>query len=99
VLANLRRLFAASHDLHGLAWVLALRTGIPGVPSTERMERATVLAALGRFDEAAVELDKLADLEEEGAPAFHHPSQGPAADVVAAPELRARAARLRARLN
>ena len=99
VLANLRRLFAASHDLQGLAWVLALRTGIPGVPSTERMERATVLAALGRFDEAAVELDRLADLEEEGAPAFHHPSQGPAADVVAAPELRARAARLRARLN
>ena len=99
VLANLRRLFAASHDLHGLAWVLALRTGIPGVPSTERMERATVLAALGRFDEAAVELDRLADLEEDGSPAFHHPSQGPAADVVAAPELRARAARLRARLN
>jgi regulator of sirC expression with transglutaminase-like and TPR domain len=99
VLANLRRLFAASHDLHGLDWVLALRTGIPGVPSTERMERATVLAALGRFDAAAAELDRLADLEEDGAPAFHHPSQGPAADVVAAPELRARAARLRARLN
>jgi regulator of sirC expression with transglutaminase-like and TPR domain len=99
VLANLRRLFAASNDLHRLDWVLALRTGIPGVPSTERMERATVLAALGRFDEAAAELDRLADLEQDGSPAFHHPSQGPAADVVAAPELRARAARLRARLN
>ena len=100
VLANLRRVFAAAHDLHGLEWVLALRTGIPGVPDAARMERATVLAALGRYDAAAAELDRLADLTEDTSPGFrHHPSQGPAADVVAAPELRARAARLRARLN
>jgi regulator of sirC expression with transglutaminase-like and TPR domain len=101
VLANLRRVFAAAHDLHGLEWVLELRTGIPGVPGTERMERATVLAALGRYDVAASELDRLADLGERGDPPTtrHHPAQGPAADVLEPTELRARAARLRARLN
>jgi regulator of sirC expression with transglutaminase-like and TPR domain len=100
VLANLRRLFAEARDLHGLDWVLELRAGIPGVPGTERMERATVLAALGRYDAAASELDRLADLEERTAPVIRrHPSQGTDADEVPAPELRARAARLRARLN
>jgi len=86
VLANLRRVFAETSDLNSLDWVLASRSGIPGVPSAERAERANVLAALGRFDEAARELERVA------------PS-GPADDGFTAAELRARAARWRARLN
>ena len=96
VLANLRRVFADAGDLHSLEWVLALRTGIPGVPVTERAERATVLAALGRYDEAASELDRVADTSErrwaDGLGASDR-------DTVTADDLRARAARWRARLN
>jgi regulator of sirC expression with transglutaminase-like and TPR domain len=60
VLANLRSVFAAADDLVSLASVLELRSAIPGVPAAERAERSAVLAALGRFDEAAAELDRLA---------------------------------------
>jgi len=100
VLANLRAVFAESRDLHSLEWVLRLRLAIPGVPVQERVERATVLSALGRYDEAAIELDRLAETVEAldpGRPS-HHPSAAsdPSADAA---ELRARAARLRARLN
>lgn len=105
VLANLRQLFAGTQDLRSLDWVLELRLGIPGVPARERSERSSVLAALGRYDEAARELERLACLEEAGAlapppGASRHPSGGPAggADDIAT-ELRSRAARLRARLN
>jgi regulator of sirC expression with transglutaminase-like and TPR domain len=100
VLANLRAVFARSRDLHSLEWVLRLRIAIPGVPAQERVERATVLAALGRYDEAAVELERLAGITESPASGWAqwHPSVGtePSADAA---ELRARAARLRARLN
>jgi len=100
VLANLRAVFAESRDLHSLEWVLRLRLAIPGVPVQERVERATVLSALGRYDEAAIELDRLAETVEAldpGRPS-RHPSAAsdPSADAA---ELRARAARLRARLN
>jgi len=60
VLANLRRVYGEAGDLRALDWVLALRVGIPGVAPAERAERATVLSALGRYDEAAAELDRLA---------------------------------------
>jgi len=60
VLANLRRVYGESGDLRALDWVLALRVAIPGVPPAERAERASVLSALGRYDEAAAELDRLA---------------------------------------
>jgi regulator of sirC expression with transglutaminase-like and TPR domain len=86
VLANLRRVFGETSDLRNLEWVLALRSGIPGVPPAERAERANVLAALGRFDEAASELERVV------------PS-GAGDDGFTAAELRARAARWRARLN
>ena len=80
VLANLRRVYGEAGDLRSLDWVLALRVGIPGVPAAERAERASVLSALGRFDEAAAELERLAAAGGDG-------------------DLRAQAARLRARLN
>lgn len=95
VLANLRQLFAAAHDLHGLDWVLQLRLGIPGVPERERAERASVLSALGRYDEAAGELEALARSTMGDT---RHPSGATIPDD-ASVDLRARAARLRARLN
>ncbi len=112
VLANLRQLFAQSQDLRGLDWVLELRLGIPGVPAAERADRASVLSALGRYDEAARELERLAETEEAGsdglagegvgarlaAGAQGRPSDGHAEGEAAA-GLRARAAQLRARLN
>jgi regulator of sirC expression with transglutaminase-like and TPR domain len=64
VLANLRRVFVDSQDLVGLDWVLQLRAAIPGVPRRERGERAAVLTALGRYDEAASELEDWADIED-----------------------------------
>jgi len=63
VLANLRGVFAATDDLGALARVLELRTAIPGVPAAERAERSAVLSALGRYGEAATELDRLAALD------------------------------------
>jgi regulator of sirC expression with transglutaminase-like and TPR domain len=91
VLANLRRVFADAGDLHSLEWVLALRAGIPGVPVSERAERASVLAALGRYDAAASELDRLAAASRAGGSSGEHQA--------VADDLEARAARLRARLN
>jgi len=104
VLANLRQLFATTQDLRGLDWVLRLRLGIPGVPNRERVERASVLAALGRYDEAAGELERLARAEETDATAAprgasRHPSGGVASADDTAAALRSQAARLRARLN
>jgi len=101
VLANLRAVFAGTQDLHGLEWVLRLRVAIPGVPVQERVERASVLAALGRYDEAAIELDRLAESVEAPAPSspLRHPSTAGSDPSADAAELRARAARLRARLN
>lgn len=96
VLANLRQLFGAARDLRSLDWVLELRSGMPGVSPRERAERASVLAALGRYDEAARELEILA---EQSSAEQRHPSAGLDADDEVAIDLRARAARLRARLN
>ena len=102
ILANLHQLFVRSNDLVGLDWVLQLRIAIPGIAASERAERASVLSALGRYDEAASELELLANLHGPGGSfsGSTHPSGG--ADPSAgqqADELRHRAARLRARLN
>ena len=62
MLANLRGIFAAAGDRRSLQWVLRLRLEIPGVPPEERAELAALLAAGGRFGEAADELGTLATL-------------------------------------
>jgi regulator of sirC expression with transglutaminase-like and TPR domain len=62
MLANLRGIFTAAGDRRSLLWVLRLRLGIPGVPPEERAELAALLAAGGRFGEAADELGELAVL-------------------------------------
>ena len=60
MLANLRGIFTATGDRRSLQWVLRLRLDIPGVPPEERAELAALLAAGGRFGEAADELGRLA---------------------------------------
>jgi regulator of sirC expression with transglutaminase-like and TPR domain len=60
VLGNLRAIYAQRRDRRSLVWVLRLRSRIPGVPPAEREALADVLASLGRWDEAADELEALA---------------------------------------
>ena len=60
LLANLRATFTARSNRGALAWILRLRTRVPGIPAEERAELATVLAARGQFEAAAGEYDLLA---------------------------------------
>jgi regulator of sirC expression with transglutaminase-like and TPR domain len=83
ILSNLRQAYSAAGDLRSLAWVLRLRCGVPGVDSRERLELVGVLSCLGRYDEAAAELERLAAAGAEDE----------------RDNLRGRALRLRARLN
>jgi regulator of sirC expression with transglutaminase-like and TPR domain len=84
VLANLKGIYRAKRDRERLEWVLRLRIAMPSTSSDERRELASVLAADGRFGEAAKELEFAADL---------------VGETDRAAELRAAAVRLRARLN
>jgi regulator of sirC expression with transglutaminase-like and TPR domain len=84
MLNNLKGIALQGGDRAMLAWVLRLRTLLPGIPLSERRELAGVLAAGGRLVEAAQELETLADLT-------------PDADASAA--FRRRATALRAQLN
>jgi regulator of sirC expression with transglutaminase-like and TPR domain len=83
ILNNLRTIHLTRQDSRSLEWVLRLRGLLPGATIEERTERAGVLVALARFDEAAALLDDLAD---------------EAADERAS-TLRSKARGLRARLN
>jgi regulator of sirC expression with transglutaminase-like and TPR domain len=83
LLANLKAIYRARADRQALAWVLRLRVLVPGVPRDERRELASALAGVGRFDEAADELDVLAAAVGDDAGGRHAQA----------------AARLRARLN
>lgn len=60
MLANLRATFMSRDDRQVLAWVLRLRTLVPGVPDEMRAELASVLARSGQVGEAAAELELLA---------------------------------------
>ena len=84
MLNNLRNIHLQRQDSVSLEWVLLLRGLLPGATLEERTERAGVLAALARFDEAATLLEELA---------AQTPEQ-PRAD-----SLTSKARRLRARLN
>ncbi len=71
MLANLKAIFARRGDAAALCWVLRLRLAIPEVPAGEREELSRALAAVGRFVEAAQELEALAALEVERADTLH----------------------------
>lgn len=60
MLNNLRNIHLQRQDSAALEWVLRLRGLLPGATLAERTERAGVLAALARFDEAATLLEDLA---------------------------------------
>ena len=83
MLRNLAEVARRDQDVLGLAWALELRTSIPGAGLAERYEFAGALAAAGRYPEAAAVLEAVAEL----------------ADGEAAEKLRAKASRMRARLN
>jgi regulator of sirC expression with transglutaminase-like and TPR domain len=83
MLNNLRTIHLSRQDSRNLEWVLRLRGLLPGATLEDRTERAGVLAALGRFDDAAELLEDLAE---------HAPDER-------APSLRSKALGLRARLN
>lgn len=74
MLNNLRQIFQRSGDAVSAAWVLRLRAGIPGTQPRELGELATAQAALGRYEEAAGTLERLAVAldEEEGEKAMAH---------------------------
>ena len=83
LLGNLRANYAQQGERSALVWVLRLRSAIPGVPLAERRDLASALAADGRFDEAAGELERLAGQVDESS----------------AQKLLMRAGQLRAQLN
>ena len=60
-LENLRVAHLRSGNRSALPAVLAVRAGLQGAPPEFRLELATVLASLGRFDAAAEQRDILAD--------------------------------------
>jgi regulator of sirC expression with transglutaminase-like and TPR domain len=83
MLNNLRSVHLQRQDSAALDWVLELRSLLPGASLEERSERAGVLAAQARYDEAAALLEDLAE-EAPGAKAAGYASK---------------AKRLRAKLN
>jgi regulator of sirC expression with transglutaminase-like and TPR domain len=64
MLLNLDHSFERRDDRASLAWVAELRRRLPGAAAGDRMQLATRLATLGRFDSAADVLDEL-DVEGE----------------------------------
>jgi regulator of sirC expression with transglutaminase-like and TPR domain len=62
LLGNLKGIAVARNDRASLRWILRLRVALPGMPLVERRELATVLAADGRFVEAAAVLDRVGEL-------------------------------------
>jgi len=61
VLANLLNAFV-DRDPAGAVWAARLRLRVPGLGLAERRETASLLGSLGRFEEAASELDAIAAL-------------------------------------
>jgi regulator of sirC expression with transglutaminase-like and TPR domain len=59
MLANLQHSLM-QREPSAVAWVLRLRLRTPGVPTDERVALANLLGTLGRFAEAADELDAIA---------------------------------------
>jgi regulator of sirC expression with transglutaminase-like and TPR domain len=62
MLNNLKSVYTGRGDIAALAWVFDLRMALPGASPLERRDRARVWGAIGRFVEAAEELENLVDL-------------------------------------
>jgi regulator of sirC expression with transglutaminase-like and TPR domain len=61
MLTNLQRSFVGRGDRAGALWAQCLRVLVPGATVGERRRLAAMLAANGRFDAAALELDAIAE--------------------------------------
>jgi regulator of sirC expression with transglutaminase-like and TPR domain len=61
MLTNLQRSFVGRGDRAGALWSQCLRVLVPGTTVTDRRQLAAMLAANGRFDSAAQELDAIAE--------------------------------------
>lgn len=61
MLTNLQRSFVGRGDRAGALWAQCLRVLVPGTTVQERRRLAAMLAANGRFDVAARELEAIAD--------------------------------------
>ena len=61
MLTNLQRSFVGRGDRAGALWAQCLRVLVPGATVGDRRQLAAMLAANGRFDAAALELDALAE--------------------------------------
>lgn len=61
VVTNLQRSYVGRGDRAGALWAQCLRVLVPGTTVADRRQLAALLAANGRFDAAAVELNALAD--------------------------------------
>lgn len=61
VLTNLRRSYTNVGDRTGALWAQCLRVLVPGATPQDRRELASLLAANGRFDAAAEELEAMVD--------------------------------------
>jgi regulator of sirC expression with transglutaminase-like and TPR domain len=61
MLTNLQRSFVGRGDRAGALWAQCLRVLVPGATVTDRRQLAAMLAANGRFDAAAQELDAIAE--------------------------------------
>ncbi|HZA75268.1 MAG TPA: transglutaminase-like domain-containing protein [Acidimicrobiales bacterium] len=61
MVTNLQRSFVGQGDRAGALWAQCLRVLVPGATVTDRRQLAAMLAANGRFDAAAQELDAIAE--------------------------------------
>ncbi|HET6664930.1 MAG TPA: transglutaminase-like domain-containing protein [Acidimicrobiales bacterium] len=61
MLTNLQRSFVGRGDRAGALWSQCLRVLVPGATVTDRRQLAAMLAANGRFDSAAQELEAVAE--------------------------------------
>jgi regulator of sirC expression with transglutaminase-like and TPR domain len=61
MLTNLQRSFVGTGDRAGALWAQCLRVLVPGATLQDRRQLAAMLAANGRFDAAALELEAIAD--------------------------------------
>ena len=65
MLANLRQIYVQAGNSRSLAWVVELRTAIPGADPAGLAELARIRVNLGRFGEAADALEQLAERTDE----------------------------------
>jgi regulator of sirC expression with transglutaminase-like and TPR domain len=61
VVTNLQRSYVGRGDRAGALWAQCLRVVVPGATVGDRRQLAALLAANGRFDAAAMELEAIAD--------------------------------------